>query len=147
MPTPILRDLIGAVQTLTAANAIANNAYANAADKFIIDNTGLALLADFSLSPVFAVAPVAGVIQLFAVDWSLDATPVAGPTPSATMQPRLIGSFDPQPKASSTATTWIMQLNAVALSAKTDFFLYNNGTGQSINTGWVLKAQLWSPGT
>lgn len=147
MPTPLLRDLIGSVLTVTAANAIANNAYANSADKLTIDNsTNLALLADFDLSGTFASAPVAGVIQLYAVDYSLDGA-TAGPTPAATMQPRLCGSFSPQPQASNASTSWRMRLNAIALTGKTDFFLYNNGTGVSLNSGWVLKAQSWSPGT
>lgn len=146
MPTPILRNNVGSVLSVTAANAVANNAYANAADKLTIDNsTNKALLADFELTPTFAVAPVAGVVQLVAVDYSLDGT-TAGPTPAATMLPRLVGSFSPQPQASNAATSWKMSLNNVALSNKTDYYLYNNGTAQSINTGWTLKAQCWAPG-
>ena len=147
MATPILRDLIGSVITVTAANSIANNAYANSADKLTVDNTtNAALLADFELVGTFATAPVGGVIQLFAVDYSLDGS-TAGPTPSATMQPRLVGAFSPQPLASSVATSWTMRLNSVSLTRKTDFWLYNNGTAFTLNSGWVLKAQCWSPGT
>lgn len=146
MSTPILKLNIGSVLTVTAANAVANNAYANTADKLTIDNTGNALLADFELQATFGVAPVAGAIQLYAVDYSLDGA-TAGPNPSATMQPRLVGSFDPMPKTSNTATSWRMRLNSIALSNKSDFYLYNNGTAQSLSSGWVLKAQCWSPGT
>jgi hypothetical protein len=142
----ILRTLVGGVQTLTAANSIGNNAYANVADKFTVDNTGLALLADFALTLVFATAPVLGSVQLFAVDWSLDATPVTGPTPSATVQPRFVGSFSPTPLAANALTSWVMRLNSVPVTAKTDFYVLNNATGQTINTSWVLKTQLWSPG-
>ncbi len=146
MPTPILRNNVGTVLSVTAANAVANAAYAAAADKLTIDNsTNKALLADFELTPTFAVAPVAGVVQLFAVDYSLDGV-TAGPTPAGTMQPRLVGSFSPQPAAGNAATSWKMMLNTVALSNKADYFIYNNGTAQSINVGWVLKAQCWSPG-
>ena len=147
MPTPLLRDLIGAVITVTAANAIANNAYANSADKLQIDNTAnLALLADFRLtSVVFATAPVGGVLQLVAVDRDLANN--AGPTPSATLLGRFVGSFNPQPAASNASTGWIMAINSVALTANTDYWLYNNGTAFSLNSGWVLKAQCWSPGT
>lgn len=146
MPTPLLRDVIGSNIVLTAANAVANNAYANVADKLAINNTGLALLADFRLtSATFAVAPTAGVLQLFAVD--RDFAGNAGPTPSATMPGRFVGSFNPYPAASNAATSWIMSLNSVALSAYSDFWLMNNGTAVSLNSGWVLTAQLWSPGT
>lgn len=146
MPTPILRNNVGSVITVTAGNAVANAAYANSADKLTIDNsTNKALLADFELTPTFGTAPVAGVIQLFAVDYTLDGAN-AGPTPSATMQARLVGSFSPQPLASNSSTSWRMALNNVALSNKADYFIYNNGTAQSISSGWVLKAQCWSPG-
>lgn len=147
MPTPLLRDLIGSVITVTSANALPNNGYANSADKLVIDNaTNLALLADFDLTGTFATAPVGGVIQLFAVDYSLDGA-TAGPTPASTMAARLIGSFSPQPQASNASTSWQMRLNAVPLTAKTDFYLFNNATACSLNSGWVLKAQCWSPGT
>lgn len=145
MPTPILRNNVGATVAVTAANAVANNAYANAADKLRIQNTGNALLADFRLtSATFATAPVAGVLHLLAVD--RDFAGNSGPAPSATMMGRLVGSFSPQPQASNAATTWVMALNSVALSADADYWLYNNGTGVSLNSGWVLTAQPWSPG-
>ena len=147
MPTPILRDLVGAVATVTGANAIASGAYGAAADKLTIDNTtAAALLVDFDLAATFGTAPVAGVLQLMAVDYSLDGA-TAGPAPSSAMQPRLVGSFSPQPQTGNAAVTWRMRLNAVALTGKTDFYLFNNGTAQSLNSGWVLKAQCWSPGT
>ena len=78
--------LVGSVITVTGANTIVNNAYAVAADKLTIDvgsNAGLCV--DFSLVPAWATAPVAGAISLIAVGWSLDATPVAGPAPVATL--------------------------------------------------------------
>lgn len=147
MPTPLLRDLIGSVVTVTGANAVANNGYANSADKLTIDNaTNLALLADFDLSGPFATAPVGGVMQLLAVDYSLDGA-TAGPAPASTMTARLVGSFSPQPNTSNASTSWRMRLNAIPLTNKTDFYLFNNGTGFSLSSGWVLKAQCWSPGT
>ena len=152
MATPILKELQGAVASVTGATAIASGAYSASTDKLVIDatpGTGTtapgALLADFELTPTFAAAPVTGVLQLFAVDYGLGGT--AGPAPSATMTPRLVGTFNPQPQAASTLTSWTMRLNSVALTSKSDYYVYNNGTAQSINTGWILKAQCWSPGT
>ena len=84
-------------------------------------------------------------LQLVAVDRDLANT--AGPTPSATLLARFVGNFNPQPAASNASTGWIMSLNSVALTANTDFWLYNNNTMFSLNLGWVLKAQCWSPGT
>jgi hypothetical protein len=142
-----LRNLIGSVLTVTAANAVANNAYSVSGDKLTIDNTtNLALLADFHLNLTFGTAPVTGSIILIAVDWSLDATPVAGAAPVATLLGKYVGTFDRQPQASNTATTWIARLDSIPLTAKTDYYILNSGTGQAISTGWVLKAQCWSPG-
>jgi hypothetical protein len=147
MPSPILQLPIGIVQTVTGSIAVANNAYANVADKLDLDNgTNNALMANFEITPVFGAAPVAGALQLYAVDWSLDGV-TGGPAPSATMQPRLVGSFSPRPKASNAATTWVMRLNNVAVTNKTSYYVYNAATGQSVAIGWVLKAQTWSPGT
>ena len=146
MPTPLLRDVIGSNIVVTAVNAVANNAYANSADKLQINNTGLALLADFRLTSVtFATAPVGGALQLFAVDRDFSGN--AGPTPAGTLLARYVGTFTPSPTTSNASTGWIMGINSVPLSANTDFWLYNNGTAFSLNSGWVLTAQLWSPGT
>lgn len=142
----ILRTLVGSVVTVTSANAIASDAYANVADKLTIDNSSnLALLVDFDLTGTFGSAPVTGSIQVYAVDYSLDGA-TSGPTPAATMQPRFVGSLSPQPEAGNSSTSWRMRLNAVPLTNKTDFFFYNNKTGVSLNSGWVAKAQAWSPG-
>ena len=146
MSNPISRQQQGAIQTLTGA---ANGAYS--ATAMTIDNAGSfsgALLVDFSLVPAWGsgLAPVSGYIQLFASDYSLDASPVAGPAPSATMQLRLVGTFDPKPLAGNTVLTWVHKLNSVSLTDKTDFYLYNK-TLQQILTGWVLKAKIWTPGS
>lgn len=147
---PVLRQPLGSILSVTTANAIANNAYSVAADKLTIDNGSAAgLLADFELDLSFAAAPVAGVVQLFAMDHSLDGATAPNPAaPSATVQGRFVGSFSPSPLASnSVASSWVMRLNSVSLTRKTDFYILNNGTAQSINSGAVLKAQVWSPGT
>ncbi len=141
----ILRSDIGSVQSVTTANAVANNAHTVAADKLTIDNgTNKALLVDFELQPTFASAPVAGAIELVAVEWSLDGT-TAGPAPSSTMQGRVVGVFAPNPLASNALTTWRMAIPRVALNRKTDFYLRNRGTAVSLSAGTVLRAQAWSP--
>lgn len=147
MPTPIIPQLVGAVITVTGANAIANNAYSVAADKLTIDRVTYAgLLVEFSLVPTWGVAPVAGSIALIPVGYDLSGTPVAGPAPVATLNNRFSGGFEPSPNTSNTATSWVMKLDAVPLAGKTDFYIYNT-TGQQISAGWVLKAQVWTPGT
>ena len=144
MPTPILRNNVGSPVTVTTANAIANNAYANSADKLRINNTGNALLADFRLTGVtFAAAPVTGVVQLIAVD--RDGSGNAGPAPSSAMIGRVY-TFSPAPNTGNSSAGWIMSCNNVPLSADCDYWLYNNGTAQQISSGCTLSAQPWSPG-
>ena len=149
MTTPIIPILVGSVITVTGANAIVNNAYAVAADKLTIDvGSTVGLCVDFSLVPTWVTAPTAGAISLIAVGYSLDASPVAGPAPVATLNNDFVASFKPSPYTSNTATTWTMTLRRVALGiGKTDFYIFNNGTGQTLSASWVLKAQVWTPGT
>lgn len=144
MPTPIIRNAIGTEITVTTTVAIASNAYSNAADKLRIQNTGGALLADFRLTGVvFAAAPVAGSVQLVAVDRDLAGN--AGPAPSAALLGRAY-KFSPQPAAGNSSTGWIMAINNVQLSADADYWLYVNGTAQQLAAGCALSAQCWSPG-
>lgn len=144
MPTPILRNNVGSPIVVTTTVAIANNAYANSADKLRINNTGNALLADFRLTGVtFAAAPVAGAVMLVAVD--RDFAGNAGPTPSAAMLGKVY-PFDPKPASSNASTGWVMSCNSVPLSPDCDYWLLNSGTAQQIASGCVLTAQPWSPG-
>ena len=149
MSTPIYPQLVGSVITVTGANTIATNAYAVAADKLTIDvATYAGLCVDFTLVPTWSTAPVAGSLSLIAVGYSLDASPAAGPAPVATLNNDFVANFKPAPYTSNTATTWTMTLRRVALGiGKTDFYLFNNGTGQTLSASWVLKAQVWTPGT
>jgi len=148
MPTPIIRNSATNL-TVTAANAVANNAYANSADKLrvqqsTLSTTGL-LLCDFRLTSVtFAAAPVTGALQLVIVD--RDAAGNVGPTPVATLLPGRVYSLGPSPTTSNASTGWIMSVNNVPISADQDVWLFNNATGQSLNSGWVLTAMPWSPG-
>jgi hypothetical protein len=148
MSTPLIRDS-GTPVTLTTANAIANNAYANSADAMRLEISALSaayLLADFCLTgATFGTAPSGGSVQLIAVDRTPSGT--QGPTPSASLLGRVAGTFNPVPSTSNVLTTWTMTINAVPLSADCDYWLYNNGTGYTIASGCTLTATPWSPGT
>jgi len=148
MSTPIVRDS-GSNIVVTSAHAIANNAYANSADVMNISQASIGtayLLADFRLTSVtFATAPVGGVLQLAKVPRDLSGN--IGPTPSATLVPAQVWTFGPMPAASNASTGWIMSIDSVPLDPNADYWVYNNGTGYSLNSGWVLTAQPWSPGT
>lgn len=144
MTAPILRNAIGSAIAVTTANAIANNAYANSADKLRINNTGNALLADFRLTGVvFAAAPVIGAVLLVAVDRDFAGNP--GPAPTASLLGRVY-AFSPTPSTSNASTGWVMSCNSVPLSPDCDYWLLNNGTAQQIAAGCTLTAQPWSPG-
>lgn len=142
-----LRQAVGSVVSVTHGSSITNNSYSASGDKLALDNgTNKALLADFELQATFGAAPTAGAVVLVAVDYSLDGA-TAGPGPSATMRPRIVGTFTPTALASNTSTSWRMRVNAVPLTAKTDYYVLNNGTAQTISAGAVLRAQCWTPGT
>lgn len=149
MTAPAIRINVGSAVSVTGANAIASGAYAAQADALRIQNTAGALLADFRLTRasgnMFATAPVAGALQLIAVDRDLSGNP--GPVPSAALLGRLVGAFTPTPSTGNTAQTWVMSVNSVALSPDCDFYIYNNGTAQALAANWVLTAQPWSPGS
>lgn len=148
MPTPLLRDT-GTAVTKTTANAIANNAYSASADALRLQVSALSaayLLADFCLTgATFGTAPVGGNVQLVAVDRTTAG--VQGPTPSASMIGRLVGTFSPSPSTSNALTAWTMTVNAVPLAMDADYWIFNNGTGYSIASGCTLTATPWSPGT
>lgn len=149
MPTPIIRNS-GTTVTLTSANSVANNAYANSADAMRIQQSALSvpglLLADFRLTSVtFGTAPVGGCVQLVKVPRN-DAGSI-GPTPVSTLLNLMVYTFSPTPAASNASTGWIMGIDSVPLDLDADYWLFNNGTGFTISSGWVLKAQPWSPGT
>lgn len=148
MPTPII-PIYATSLTKTTANAIANNAYANSADALRIQRSALsvaALLCDFRLTSVtFATAPVGGCLQLAVVD--RDAAGNIGPTPSATLVPTRVYTLGPLPATGNAATGWVMGLDAVPLSPDQDVWLFNNGTAYSLNSGALLTAMPWTPGT
>lgn len=142
----ILRNNIGSVVTVTAGNAVANNAYSVSGDKLTIDNTSnKALCADFTLTLSYATAPVTGSWSLMQVDYDLT-NATAGEAPTVTLLGRFVGSFSPQPTTSNAVKSFVGSINTVALTDKADYYILNNGTGQSISTGWVLSAQCWTPG-
>ena len=150
MTAPVLRRDLGTLFSVTLANAIASLGYSNSADKLTIDNTSnLALLADFELQFSWGtgLAPVAGAVQLIAVDYGVLGAVSTPSAPSASLLGRVEGTFSPQYASGNAVIAAVLTLNSVSVKRKTDYYLYNNATGQSIPIGAVLKAQCWSPGT
>ena len=151
MATPIIRSVTGTAIARTFANAVASAAFANSADAVRVQQSALStpglLLADVRLTSVaFGVAPIAGSVQLAVIP--RDAAGNIGPTPTAAgIVPSKIYTFGPLIGASNTGLGWIMSIDSIPLNADSDFWLYNNATGQSIALGCVLTITPWSPGS
>jgi hypothetical protein len=146
MTTPIYRQNASALTPVTFS-AVASGSPVYSSNALRVQQSALsvpgALMADFRLTSItWGGTPASGgSIQLVAVD--RDFSGIAGTAPDATHLPRLVGTFSPIETAS--ASPGVMALNAVALSYDTDYYLANNGTGQTF-TG-TLNCLPWTPGT
>ncbi|WP_153117385.1 hypothetical protein [Rhodocyclus tenuis] len=148
MATPVAQIHIGALVERIIATQIASGAYAAQADCLTVDNSdGLALLADFELThPTTGAAPVAGSIQIVAVDWSLDGA-TQPPAPFAGLLGTPVGALAPSFGSTNTVKPPVFSRPRVPLrKGKTDYYLFNAGTGQPILAGAVFRARKWSPG-
>ncbi len=152
MATPIVLNTASFTQpgTKTTANAIASGSptYAVFADAMTIDNsTNRALMVEFEVDLTFGAAPVAGSVQLYKMDWDI-AGANQPPAPGTTLIPQFVGSLSPQFTTGNTVLTFKLRSGPIALKpGKSDFYLANNATGQSISSGAVITAQVYSPGT
>jgi hypothetical protein len=149
MPTPQGRINNSSTLTHTATNAVANNAYCNSADVLRIQQSSLDAafpVCDFRLTGVnYSTAPVAGSIQLAKIPRDLSGN--QGPTPSASMIPTQVWTFGPTPSTSNATKIWVMSIDAAQIDIDADYWLFNNGTGQSLPTGWIISAIPWSLGS
>ena len=141
-----LRNLIGGYISVTGTVAIPNNSNTNTpADYLTVDNTtNKAMLGDFGFFATFGGATSGGALALAALDWDLQGLTTPLP-PSNGLTPRYVGTFDRKPISLGVNPYWF-RLNNVPLTYKTSFIVYNVGTGQAINVGWLLRMQPWSPG-
>ena len=152
MSTPIIRSVTGTSITRAYANTIATGAYCNSADAVRVQQSALStaglLLFDARLTGVaFSAAPTAGSVQLAVVD--RDASGNIGPTPTANIIPNKIYTFGPLIGSSNASTGWIMGIDSIPIAADQDLWLFNNGTGVTMNIGssMTLTVVPWSPGT
>jgi hypothetical protein len=130
----------GTAKTLEASGAsIANNAVVQANDAtydVAVDGGGFPD-AEFYLTCAFTTAPTENTtIALYARPLDIDGTNDAE-VPEAGRPTIPIGTFT----VNDVTTTQYILLNnvyAMDLPAKADYYLYNNGTGQSVSAGWKL---------
>lgn len=128
----------GTAKTLEANGAsIANNALAQADDASydLIADGAYFPDADFVLTGSFATAPTEGtVLALYARPLDVDDT-ADTEAPETTRPNAFIGSF----VVNNVTTVQTMTLRAYDLPTKADYYVHNNGTGQSLSAGWMLK--------
>ena len=128
----------GTVKTLEANGAaIANNALAQADDASydLVADGAYYPDADFVLTGTFATAPTEGtVLALYARPLDVDGT-ADTEAPETTRPTVFIGSF----VVNNVTTTQTMTLRAYDLPTKADYYVHNNGTGQTLSAGWTLK--------
>lgn len=127
-----------AAKTLESSGAsIANNSVLAASTAYDLAADGQNYPdAEFALSCSFATAPTEGaVISLYARPLDVDGT-ADTQAPEATRPTLFIGNFVVD-NVTGAQTLWLYAEN---LPLKASYTLHNNGTGQSISSGWALKA-------
>lgn len=91
--------------------------------------------AEFVLGFTFGTAPTEGaVLALYARPLDIDGT-ADSEVPEATRPTRLIGSF----VVNNVTSAQYAQLRARDLPKLASYYLHNNGTGQTVSSGWTLK--------
>lgn len=128
----------GTQKTLEANGAsIANNSLdqANDASYAVVADGGGYPHGEFALTCAFTTAPTEGTtIALYARPLNVDGT-ADTEVPETTRGTYLVGVF----VVNNVTTSQTMVLYARDLPREADYYIFNNGTGQSINAGWVLK--------
>ena len=129
---------LGTQKTLEANGAsIANNTLAQADDASydIVADGAYYPDTDFVLTATFGTAPTEGtVIALYARPLDVDGT-ADTEVPETTRPTVFVGSF----VVNNVTTAQTMTLRAFDVPTKADYYIHNNGTGQTISAGWVLK--------
>lgn len=125
-------------KTLESSGAsISNNAVLAAGTAYDLVADGLSYPdAEFALTCSFATAPTEGsVISLYAQPLDVDGT-ADTQAPETTRPTYFVGNFVVN-NVTGSQTLWLYGEN---LPLKASYTLHNNGTGQSISSGWTLKA-------
>ena len=129
---------LGTPKTLEASGAsIANNALAQA------DDASYGIVADganypdarFVLTGAFATAPTENTtLALYARPLNIDGTADAD-VPETTRPTEYIGVF----VVNNVTTSQSLRLMAYNIPWEADYYIHNNGTGQTLSAGWTLK--------
>lgn len=130
----------GTTKTLESSGAsISNSAIAQADDAsydISVDGNNYPN-ADFVLTGTFGTAPTENaILALYARPLDVDGTSDTE-IPETTRPTRLVGIFI----VNNVTTSQTMYIEDVQVPPKADYYLHNNGTGQSLSAGWVLKVK------
>lgn len=132
--------VLGTQKTLEANGAsIASNTLAQADDASysIVSDGAYYPDADFVLTATFGTAPTEGTtLALYARPLDVDGT-ADTEVPETTRPTVFIGTF----VVNNVTTAQTMLLRAFYVPTKADYYIHNNGTGQTVSAGWVLKVQ------
>lgn len=131
---------IGTVKTLEASGASVSTgslAMADDASYGVVADGSSYPDAEFALTCAFSVTPTNGsIISLYAAPLNVDGT-LDTETPEAARPGHVIGAFAVKNVTSS--QTMVLYAEDVPLEA--NYFIHNNGTGQTISAGWTLKVK------
>lgn len=129
---------LGTPKTLEANGAsIVNNALAQANDATygIVADGAYYPDAKFVLAATFGTAPTEGaVLSLYARPINIDSTNDAE-APETTRPTVYIGNFS----VNNVTTAQYIELLAYNVPWEAEYYLHNNGTGQTLSAGWTLK--------
>jgi hypothetical protein len=93
--------------------------------------------AEFALTVTYSVAPTEGtLISLYARVLNIDGTADTD-VPEAARPGYVVGSF----VVNNTTSAQTLWLYAQDVPLEADYYIHNNGTGQTISSGWVLKVK------
>lgn len=129
---------LGTTKTLEGSGAaILNNTIAQADDAnyVIATDGGNAPDAEFVLAATFGTAPTQNTtIDLYAQELDIDGTGDAQ-APTTSYRQKYIGSF----VVNNVTTPQLLKAVAYDVPLNAAYYLHNNGTGQTLSTGWALK--------
>jgi len=127
--------MLGTQKTLASSGgSIANNAVAQASTAIAADGAYYPD-AEFVLTATFGTAPTEGTtLALYARPLDVDGT-ADTQVPEAARPTVFIGTF----VVDNVTSAQTMTLRAYDVPTKADYYLHNNGTGQTVSAGWVLK--------
>lgn len=131
----------GTQKTLEAnGGSISNNSIAQADDaSYDIVNDGASFPdAEFVLVGAFGTAPTEGTnLALYARPLDVDGTNDTE-APETSRPTVFIGTFTVN-NVTTTQTIVLNGIYAAGVPKKADYYIYNNGTGQTLSSGWTLK--------